>query len=76
MLPLAGIKVIEFCQVLTGPQVQHVQWVEELRLPNGVRTKTVVSPQRISGQRLGVYRNPPALGEHSAEVLAEIGLAK
>lgn len=45
-----------------------------MRLPNGVKTKTVVSPQRISGQRLGVYRNPPAWGGHTAEVLAEIGL--
>ena len=63
-----------YSQVLADPQVQHMQWVEDVRLPNGVKTKTVVSPQRISGQRLGVYRNPPALGEHTAEVLAEIGL--
>jgi crotonobetainyl-CoA:carnitine CoA-transferase CaiB-like acyl-CoA transferase len=49
--------------------------VEDMTLPNGVKTKTVVSPQRVSGQRLGIRRRPPALGEHTAEVLAEIGVA-
>ena len=72
-VPCAPIN--NYSQVLADSQVQHMQWVEDVRLPNGVRTKTVVSPQRISGQRLGVYRNPPALGEHTAEVMAEIGLA-
>jgi crotonobetainyl-CoA:carnitine CoA-transferase CaiB-like acyl-CoA transferase len=32
----------------------------------------VISPQRVSGARLGVYRNPPDLGEHNEEVLAEL----
>jgi len=72
-VPCAPIN--SYSQVLADPQVRHMQWVEDVRLPNGVKTKTVVSPQRISGQRLGVYRNPPALGEHTAEVMAEIGLA-
>jgi crotonobetainyl-CoA:carnitine CoA-transferase CaiB-like acyl-CoA transferase len=58
--------------VLADPQVQHMQWVEDITLPNGVRTKVVISPQRLSGERLGVYRNPPALGEHTEEVLAEL----
>jgi crotonobetainyl-CoA:carnitine CoA-transferase CaiB-like acyl-CoA transferase len=63
-----------YSQVLADPQVQHMQWVEDLALPNGVQTRTVVSPQRVSGARLGVYRHPPALGEHTAEVLSELGI--
>jgi crotonobetainyl-CoA:carnitine CoA-transferase CaiB-like acyl-CoA transferase len=63
-----------YSQVLADPQVQHMQWVEPLALPNGVQTRTVVSPQRVSGARLGVYRHPPALGEHTAEVLSELGI--
>ncbi|HET7597293.1 MAG TPA: CoA transferase [Burkholderiales bacterium] len=63
-----------YSQVLADPQVAHMGWVEDIRLPNGSPTKTVVSPQRITGERLAVYRHPPALGEHTAEVLAEIGV--
>jgi formyl-CoA transferase len=61
-----------YSQVLADPQVEHLQLVEEMALPNGVQTRTVVSPQRVSGARLGVYRRPPALGEHTAEVISEI----
>lgn len=61
-----------YSQVLSDPQVKHMQWVEDMTLPNGVQTRTVVSPQRVSGARLGVYRHPPGLGEHTAEVLSEI----
>lgn len=61
-----------YSQVLADPQVEHMQWVEDIRLPNGVASKTVVSPQRVSGQRLGVRRGPPALGAHTAEILAAL----
>ena len=52
-----------------------MQWVEDITLPNGVTSKTVISPQRVSGQRLGVRRAPPALGAHTAEVLSELKAA-
>ena len=63
-----------YSQVIDDPQVRHMQWIERIVLPNGAPTRTVVSPQLLSGQKLGVYRNPPALGEHTGEVLAELGL--
>jgi len=71
-VPCAPIN--SYSQVLADPQVRHMQWIEDITLPNGVATKTIVSPQRVSGERLGVYRAPPALGEHTAEVLSEIGI--
>jgi crotonobetainyl-CoA:carnitine CoA-transferase CaiB-like acyl-CoA transferase len=61
-----------YSQVLADPQVRHMQWVEDITLPNGAPTKTVVSPQRVSGQRLGVRRPPPALGAHTEEILSEL----
>jgi crotonobetainyl-CoA:carnitine CoA-transferase CaiB-like acyl-CoA transferase len=64
-----------YSQVLADPQVAHMQWVENMTLPNGVSTRTVISPQQVSGQRLGLRRAPPALGEHTREVLREIGVS-
>ena len=61
-----------YSEVIADPQVKHMDWVEETQLPNGVKTRTVLSPQRLTGKRLGIYRQPPALGEHTAEVLAEL----
>lgn len=69
-VPCAPINT--YSQVLADQQVTHMGWVENVTLPNGVTSKTVISPQRISGERLGVYRNPPALGEHTAQALAEM----
>ncbi|MBI3919662.1 MAG: CoA transferase [Betaproteobacteria bacterium] len=69
-VPCAPIN--RYSQVVADAQVEHMQWVENITLPDGHATRTVVSPQRISGRRLGVYRRPPALGEHTAEILAEL----
>ncbi len=65
-----------YSQVLADPQVKHMEWVQNLTLPNGVASKTVISPQRVSGQRLDVRRGPPALGAHTAEILAELEKAQ
>ena len=69
-VPCAPIN--SYSQVLADAQVEHMRWVEDITLPNGVKSKVVISPQLISGTRLGIYRDPPALGEHTEEVLAEL----
>ena len=69
-VPCAPINT--YSQVLLDPQVEHMGWVEPMTLPGGADTKVVISPQRVNGERLGVRRNPPALGEHTEEVLAEL----
>src|SRR3970282_2299106 len=69
-VPCAPIN--RYSQVVADAQVEHMQWVEDITLPHGHAPRTGVSPQAISGRRLGVYRRPPALGEHTAEILAEL----
>ena len=49
-------------------------WVRPLQLPNGAQTRTFGSPLRLRGMRFDVYRAPPLLGEHTDEVLAELGI--
>jgi formyl-CoA transferase len=70
-VPCAPIN--SYSQALADPQVEHMGWVQPVELPGGATTRTFVSPLRMSGQRFGITRRPPALGEHTDEVLARLG---
>lgn len=69
-VPCAPINT--YSQVLEDEQVQHMQWVQPVELPNGARTRTFVSPVRFSGKSPAVRRRPPALGEHNDELLGRV----
>lgn len=69
-VPCAPIN--NYSDVLADPQVEHMQWVQPLTLPNGVETRTFGSPINLSGHGLPIRRAPPGLGEHSEEILAGI----
>ncbi len=69
-VPCAPINT--YSDVLADEQVQHMEWVRDIELPNGVSTRTFVSPIRFDGRTAEVARRPPALGEHNDEVLAGI----
>lgn len=69
-VPCAPIN--RYSEVLADPQVEHMQWVQPLELPNGVQTRTFVSPVRFDAQTLGVRLRPPALGEHNEQVLGPL----
>jgi len=49
----------------------------DIRLPDGERAgqtaQTTLFPITLGGERLGVRLDPPALGEHTRELLAELG---
>ena len=49
----------------------------DIKLPDGARAgqtaKTTLLPLTLEGQRLKVRMNPPTLGEHTRELLAELG---
>jgi crotonobetainyl-CoA:carnitine CoA-transferase CaiB-like acyl-CoA transferase len=66
-VPCAPIN--SYSQALADEQVRHMQWVREIALPSGRRTRTFASPLRLGGRGLPIMRNPPALGEHNVEVL-------
>jgi crotonobetainyl-CoA:carnitine CoA-transferase CaiB-like acyl-CoA transferase len=48
-------------------------WVQPIELPGGGTTRTFASPLRMRNQSFGISRRPPALGEHTEEVLAKLG---
>ena len=66
-VPCAPINT--YSQALADPQVAHYGWVQPLELPGGARTRSVVSPLGKGGPP---RRRPPALGEHTEEVLKEM----
>ena len=70
-----GTPVNGCAEALADPQAGHLQLVQAMVLPNGAATRTVACPVRIDGQVLALDMRPPALGEHTAAVVAGL-LAK
>ena len=56
------------------PQLNAFNRMLELDLPNGKRAKIPRMPMEIGTHDLALRRQPPKIGEHSAEILAELGL--
>jgi crotonobetainyl-CoA:carnitine CoA-transferase CaiB-like acyl-CoA transferase len=72
-VPCAPINT--YSKALDDVQVKHMQWVREITLPGGAKTRTFASPLRFSGKGFPIYRDPPALGEHDDEVFGGNGAA-
>jgi crotonobetainyl-CoA:carnitine CoA-transferase CaiB-like acyl-CoA transferase len=62
-------------EVFAEPQLQHRRMLRELPHPTGGRVPQVVSPLNFANAPLSFDRAPPLLGEHTEEVLRELGLA-
>lgn len=57
-----------YAEILADPQVAELGLVKPLTLPNGVVTRTTAFPVQLSGFAFDIHRQPPQLGEHTAEV--------
>ncbi len=60
-------------EVFTDPVVRHLGLIAEMDHPVAGRVRAPGIPVRMSGTPPSVRRHPPLLGEHTDEVLAEIG---
>jgi len=61
--------------VFADPHVDARAMLVEVPQPDGSRPVVLPGPPiKLTGTPAGVYRRPPRLGEHTAEVLAEVGL--
>ena len=58
------------------PHLNATGGLADIELPDGKQTRTVLLPLTLGGQRPGVRCSPPKLGEHSAELLSELGYSK
>jgi crotonobetainyl-CoA:carnitine CoA-transferase CaiB-like acyl-CoA transferase len=61
-------------QVFEDPQVVHRRMLRRLPHPAAGTVPQVVSPMNFAEAPLSFERAPPLLGQHTAEVLEEIGL--
>jgi crotonobetainyl-CoA:carnitine CoA-transferase CaiB-like acyl-CoA transferase len=71
-IPAGPINTLE--DVFADPQVAFRQLRVDLQSPAGVRIPSVRTPVRFSGADLALGRPAPRLGEHTAEVLRELGM--
>ncbi len=62
--------------VFEDPQVRHRRMLRDLPHPLAGSVPQVVSPIRMQDAPLSFDRAPPTLGQHTAEVLAELGLTE
>jgi crotonobetainyl-CoA:carnitine CoA-transferase CaiB-like acyl-CoA transferase len=78
-LEAAGIAagpVYEFHEVFEDPQVHFLGLVGEMEQPGAGRVRILGFPGRASGTPPRIDRPAPLLGQHTAEVLGELGLAR
>jgi crotonobetainyl-CoA:carnitine CoA-transferase CaiB-like acyl-CoA transferase len=73
-VPCAAINSID--TALKEPQVQHREMLRHLPHPTAGTVPQVVSPIRLTEAPLSFERAPPLLGQHTVEVLSELGLSQ
>jgi formyl-CoA transferase len=73
---IAAGPIYEFHEVFEDPQVRYLGMVAEVEQPGAGKVKMLTFPGRASGTPPRIDRPAPLLGEHTAEVLGELGLAR
>jgi crotonobetainyl-CoA:carnitine CoA-transferase CaiB-like acyl-CoA transferase len=72
---IAAGPVYELDEVFADPQVEHLQLIAELEQPGYGMARMLTFPVRASATPASIRRPAPLLGEHTTEVLGEIGVS-
>ena len=72
---IAAGPIYEFDEVFDDPQVVHLGLVADFEQPGLGPTRVLNFPARASATPASIRRPAPRLGEHTADVLRELGIA-
>jgi crotonobetainyl-CoA:carnitine CoA-transferase CaiB-like acyl-CoA transferase len=72
---IAAGPIYEFDQVFEDPQVRHMGMVREVEHPDLGTVRMLGFPFAVGGTRPPIRRPAPRLGEHTREVLGELGVS-
>jgi crotonobetainyl-CoA:carnitine CoA-transferase CaiB-like acyl-CoA transferase len=72
---IAAGPIYEFDEVFEDPQVRHLGLVAEFEQPGLGPTRVLGFPARASATPAAIRRPAPRIGEHTDEILTELGLA-
>jgi crotonobetainyl-CoA:carnitine CoA-transferase CaiB-like acyl-CoA transferase len=73
---VAAGPVYELHEVFEDPQVRHLGLVAEMEQPGAGRVRILGFPGRASATPPRITRPAPLLGQHTGEVLGELGLSR
>jgi crotonobetainyl-CoA:carnitine CoA-transferase CaiB-like acyl-CoA transferase len=68
--------VNSYDEALADDAIAYLEPIQEIDHPSAGKVKLLRHPIRYSSGAATVRQMPPALGEHTAEILAEIGIGK
>jgi crotonobetainyl-CoA:carnitine CoA-transferase CaiB-like acyl-CoA transferase len=68
--------VAKTSDLFADPHLLESQGLVDVALPGAVRAMLPRLPIELDGERPGLYRQPPHVGEHSREILAETGFSE
>jgi crotonobetainyl-CoA:carnitine CoA-transferase CaiB-like acyl-CoA transferase len=69
-IPWAPTHSIE--DLIDDPHLRSVNLLQTIDHPTEGRLRMIAPPIKFSATPASIYRHPPGLGEHTAEVLAEL----
>jgi crotonobetainyl-CoA:carnitine CoA-transferase CaiB-like acyl-CoA transferase len=73
---IAAGPIYEFDEVFDDPQVRHLGLVAEFEQPGLGPARVLGFPARASATPASIRRPAPRLGEHTDEILTELGVAR
>ena len=66
--------IYQINEVFEDPQVQHLNIAQDAESLNFGKTQLVGQPMNLTRTPSSIKRHPPARGEHTDEILADLGL--